>query len=85
LWGPHRFSNESEPSAALDRNGLQLFEGALRRDLILVTIGESHRAVLRESEAELPNQRWIGDTTELRIGESGRLFLAAILDLHRAS
>ena len=36
----------------------------------------------RRFEAELPNQRWVGDTTELRIGESGRLFLAAILDLH---
>jgi putative transposase len=28
----------------------------------------------RRFEAELPNQRWVGDTTELRIGESGRLF-----------
>jgi len=36
----------------------------------------------RRFEADLPNQRWVGDTTELRIGESGRLFLAAILDLH---
>jgi len=36
----------------------------------------------RRFEAELPNQRWVGDTTELRIGESGRLFLATILDLH---
>lgn len=36
----------------------------------------------RRFEADLPNQRWVGDTTELRIGESGRLFLATILDLH---
>jgi transposase InsO family protein len=35
----------------------------------------------RRFEADLPNQRWVGDTTELRIGESGRLFLAAIVDL----
>jgi transposase InsO family protein len=35
----------------------------------------------RRFEAQAPNQRWVGDTTELRIGESGRLFLAAILDL----
>jgi transposase InsO family protein len=35
----------------------------------------------RRFEAEAPNQRWVGDTTELRVGESGRLFLAAILDL----
>jgi transposase InsO family protein len=35
----------------------------------------------RRFEADMPNQRWVGDTTELRIGESGRLFLAVILDL----
>lgn len=35
----------------------------------------------RRFEAEMPNQRWAGDTTELRIGESGRLFLAVIIDL----
>ena len=27
------------------------------------------------------NQRWVGDTTEFVIGESGKLYLAAILDL----
>jgi putative transposase len=36
----------------------------------------------RRFEAEGPNQRWVGDTTELRVGESGRLFLATILDLY---
>jgi putative transposase len=35
----------------------------------------------RRFEAQLPNQRWAGDTTELRIGESGRLFLAVIIEL----
>ena len=35
----------------------------------------------RRFEADVPNQRWVGDTTELRIGESGRLFLAVIVDL----
>ena len=35
----------------------------------------------RRFEADVPNQRWVGDTTELRIGASGKLFLAAILDL----
>jgi transposase InsO family protein len=35
----------------------------------------------RRFEADVPNQRWVGDTTELVIGESGRLFLAAIIDL----
>ncbi len=36
----------------------------------------------RNFDAQVPNQRWVGDTTELRIGESGRLFLAAIVDLY---
>ena len=31
--------------------------------------------------AERPNQRWVGDTSELRIGESGKAYLAVILDL----
>jgi transposase InsO family protein len=32
--------------------------------------------------ADAPNQRWVGDTTECLIGESGsKLYLAAILDL----
>jgi transposase InsO family protein len=35
----------------------------------------------RQFEAETPNQRWVGDTTELLIGTSGKLYLAAILDL----
>jgi len=32
--------------------------------------------------ADAPNQRWVGDTTELVIGSSGKLYLAAILDLY---
>ena len=35
----------------------------------------------RQFTAEAPNQRWVGDTTEFVIGESGTLYLAAILDL----
>jgi transposase InsO family protein len=35
----------------------------------------------RQFEAEAPNQRWVGDTTEFVIGGSGTLYLAAILDL----
>ena len=35
----------------------------------------------RQFEAEGPNQRWVGDTTEFVIGGSGKLYLAAILDL----
>ena len=35
----------------------------------------------RDFTAEAPNQRWVGDTTEFVVGESGKLYLAAILDL----
>src|SRR5437763_14649898 len=34
----------------------------------------------RRFEAERPNQRWVGDVTELLTGD-GKLFLAVILDL----
>ena len=32
--------------------------------------------------AAAPNQRWVGDTSEFVIGSSGKLYLAAILDLY---
>ena len=35
----------------------------------------------RQFTADEPNRRWVGDTTEFVIGESGKLYLAAILDL----
>jgi putative transposase len=35
----------------------------------------------RRFTAAMVNQRWVGDTTEFVIGESGKLYLAAILDL----
>ena len=31
--------------------------------------------------AEHPNQRWVGDTSEFVVGESGKLYVAVILDL----
>jgi transposase InsO family protein len=36
----------------------------------------------RQFTADGPNQRWVGDTTEFVIGESTKLYLAAILDLY---
>ena len=36
----------------------------------------------RQFTAGAPNQRWVDDTTEFVIGESGKLYLAAILDLY---
>ncbi len=36
----------------------------------------------RRFEADAPNQRWVGDTTELLVGDSGaKLYLAVIVDL----
>ena len=35
----------------------------------------------RQFTTQAPNQRWVGDTTEFVIGESGKLYMAAILDL----
>ena len=35
----------------------------------------------RQFTAATVNQRWVGDTTEFVVGESGKLYLAAILDL----
>jgi transposase InsO family protein len=35
----------------------------------------------RQFTAAAPNQRWVGDTTEFVIGERGKVYLAAILDL----
>ncbi len=32
--------------------------------------------------ADAPNQRWVADTTEVVIGSSGKLYLAALLDLY---
>lgn len=36
----------------------------------------------RQFEAAAPNRRWVGDTTEFVIASSGKLYLAAILDLY---
>jgi transposase InsO family protein len=36
----------------------------------------------RQFTANAPNQRWVGDTTEFVIGESGKLYLAVLLDLY---
>ena len=35
----------------------------------------------QEFTADRPNQRWVGDTSELRIGEHGKAYLAVVLDL----
>jgi transposase InsO family protein len=62
-------------------------EARVRRRYRSTTMSEHDQPVApnlldRRFEAALPNQRWVGDTTELFVGDGGRLFLAAILDLH---
>jgi putative transposase len=58
----------------------------VRRRYKLTTMSDHDQPVAdnllnRQFEAEVPNQRWVGDTTEFVIGTSGKLYLAAILDL----
>ena len=36
----------------------------------------------REFEASAPNQRWVGDTTEMLTASGGKFYLAAIIDLY---
>jgi transposase InsO family protein len=58
----------------------------LRKRYKLTTMSDHDQPVAanlldRQFEADAPNQRWVGDTTEFVIGSSGTLYLAAILDL----
>jgi putative transposase len=39
----------------------------------------------QEFTAERPNQRWVGDTSELRIGENGKAYLASCSTCSRGS
>ena len=58
----------------------------LRKRYKLTTMSDHDQPVAanlldRRFEADAPNQRWVGDTTEFVIGSSGKLYLAAIVDL----
>jgi transposase InsO family protein len=58
----------------------------LRKRYKLTTMSDHDQPVAanlldRRFEAHAPNQRWVGDTTEFVIGGSGKLYLAAVLDL----
>jgi putative transposase len=58
----------------------------LRKRYTLTTMSDPDQPVAanlldRQFEAAAPNQLWVGDTTEFVIGSSGKLYLAAILDL----
>jgi transposase InsO family protein len=68
----------------MQQEGLQ---ARVRRRYKCTTMSEHDQPVApnildRQFEAERPNQRWVGDTTELLIGESAsKLYLAVIVDL----
>ncbi len=60
--------------------------GRLLRERAAATMSDHDQPVAanlldRQFTAQAPNRRWVGDTTEFVIGESGKLYLAAILDL----
>lgn len=63
-------------------------KGRVRRRFKMTTMSDHNLPVAanilsRDFTAERPNQRWVGDTTELLIGESGaKAYLAAIVDLY---
>lgn len=57
-----------------------------RRRYKVTTMSEHDQPVAanvldRQFTAGRPNQRWVGDTSEFVVGESGRFYLAAIVDL----
>ena len=63
----------------------QGLKGKTRRRFTCPTDSEHHLPVAtnlleRKFEAERPNQRWVGDTTEL-VTPIGKLYLAVLLDL----
>jgi putative transposase len=67
----------------MQEDGLQ---ARARKRFKLTTMSDHDQPVAgnlldRQFEAQATNQRWVGDTTELVIGASGKLYLAAILDL----
>jgi putative transposase len=61
-------------------------KGRVRRRYKCTTMSEHDQPIApnlldRQFEASSPNQRWVGDTTEILVG-SGRMYVAAILDLY---
>jgi transposase InsO family protein len=67
----------------MQEDGLQ---ARARKRYTLTTMSDHDQPVAanlldRQFEAAAPNQRWVGDTTEFVIGNGGKLYLAAVLDL----
>ena len=67
----------------MQEEGLQ---ARVRKRFTCTTMSDHNQPVAanllnRQFTADAPNQRWVGDTTEFVIGERGKLYLAAVLDL----
>jgi transposase InsO family protein len=67
----------------MQQDGLQ---ARARKRYKLTTMSDHDQPVAanlldRQFVAAAPNQRWVSDTTEFVIGTSGKLYLAAVLDL----
>jgi putative transposase len=61
-------------------------KGRVRRRYKCTTMSEHDQPIApnlleRRFEASTPNQRWVGDTTEIVVG-NGRMYVAAIVDLY---
>jgi putative transposase len=61
--------------------------GRLRKRFRSTTMSDHDQPIAtnvlnRQFDADRPNQRWAGDTTEFVIGSGAKLYLAAIMDLH---
>jgi putative transposase len=61
-------------------------KGRVRRRYKCTTMSDHEQPIApnllaRRFEASGPNQRWVGDTTEIVVG-SGRMYVAAVLDLY---
>ena len=68
----------------MQADGLQ---GRLRKRFKQTTMSEHDQLVpanllAQDFVADAPNQRWVADTSEFVIGRSGKLYLAAVLDLY---
>lgn len=87
LWKDLREDGEAVSEKRVGRlmraEGLR---GRVRRRYV-VTTDSNHadpvaaNVLARQFTATAPNERWAGDTTEFRIGESQKVYLAVILDL----
>jgi transposase InsO family protein len=83
LLEQHEHVSRKRVVRLMQEDGLQ---ARFRKRYKLTTMSDHDQPVAanlldRQFTAATVNQRWVGDTTEFVIGESGKLYLAAILDL----